>query len=118
MADNSDLDGNRADLRLSSATLSGSNNLITDTTDTLPTGTITSDPRLAPLAMHGGTTPVHPLLAGSPALNVGSNPNGLTLDQRGTGYPRTFGPGTDIGAYESQGIHDDELFYDGFDDLP
>jgi hypothetical protein len=117
IADNANVYGNRADLRLSSATISGSNNLITDTTDTLPTGTITAEPRLAPLALHGGTSPVHPLLPGSPALNVGNNSSGLQFDQRGAGYSRTFGAATDIGAYESQGVKDDELFFDGFSPL-
>jgi len=39
-------------------------------------------------------------LAGSPAIDAGSNPLSLTTDQRGAGFPRTIGAGTDIGAYE------------------
>src|SRR5207244_11746443 len=40
------------------------------------------------------------LRAGSPALGRGSNPAGLTTDQRGAGFPRTVGLATDIGAFE------------------
>ena len=61
------------------------------------------------LANNGGPTETHALLAGSPAIDSGANPLGLTLDQRGTGFPRavdmplitnanTGGP--DIGAFE------------------
>lgn len=46
-------------------------------------------------------TRTHALLAGSPALDVGSNPDGLTNDQRG--LAREFGP-IDIGAFEEQPI--------------
>src|SRR5262245_62592708 len=41
------------------------------------------DPRLGPLADNGGPTPTHALLPGSPALDAGSNPLGLSADQRG-----------------------------------
>ncbi len=58
------------------------------------------DPRLAPLDDNGGPTPTMALLPGSPAINMGSNPTGLTYDQRGDGFPRTVGFATDIGAYE------------------
>jgi len=57
--------------------------------------------KLAPLANNGGTMLTHGLLAGSPAINAGSNPGGLLLDQRGTGFARSFGQ-TDIGAFEVQ----------------
>jgi streptogramin lyase len=70
-------------------TVSGSGNLIA------------VDPMLGPLANNGGPTLTHALLAGSPAINAGSNPLGLATDQRGTGFPRTFGAATDMGAYES-----------------
>jgi CSLREA domain-containing protein len=62
-----------------------------------------TSPGLAPLGSYGGLTPTMPLFGGSPALDAGSNPGGLTTDQRGTGYPRSYGAGTDIGAFESQG---------------
>ena len=59
------------------------------------------DPLLGPLAYNGGTTRTHALLAGSPAINAGSNPLALTTDQRGAGFPRVVGGATDMGAYES-----------------
>ena len=57
---------------------------------------------LGTLGNYGGPVATIPLLAGSPAINAGSNPAGLTYDARGTPYLRVGGPGTDIGAYESQ----------------
>ncbi len=64
------------------------------------------DPLLGALAKNPdppGTTRMrtHALLPGSPAINTGSNPLGLVTDQRGAGFPRTVGAGTDMGAYES-----------------
>lgn len=59
-----------------------------------------ADPTLGPLADNGGPTWTHALLVGSPALDAGSNPLSLTQDQRGSGYPRTLGASTDIGAVE------------------
>ncbi|HEY1377735.1 MAG TPA: right-handed parallel beta-helix repeat-containing protein [Gemmataceae bacterium] len=58
---------------------------------------------LRPLAFNGGPTPTHALAAGSPALNAGSNPDGLTFDQRGAGFLREAPTGLpDIGAFERQ----------------
>jgi hypothetical protein len=48
-----------------------------------------------------GLTRTHALLPGSPAINAGSNPLGLTTDQRGLGFPRVSGGAPDMGAYES-----------------
>ncbi len=59
------------------------------------------DPLLGPLADNGGPTFTHALLAGSPAINAGSNPLNLTTDQRGSGFARSNGT-TDIGAFEVQ----------------
>jgi hypothetical protein len=102
-----------ADLYLTGAghTLSGSNNLIVSSNLGLP-GTLTSNPRLAPLANHGGETRTHALLPSSPAVNTGST--GLSIfDQRGAGFSRAVPDGLpDIGAYERQ-LNDDEIFYDG-----
>ncbi len=56
------------------------------------------DPRLGPLANNGGPTQTHLLYVGSPALNSGSNPDGLTTDQRGEA--RDDGSGIDMGAFE------------------
>lgn len=59
------------------------------------------------LADNGGKTPTHALVAGSPAIDAGSNAramgaNGfpLTTDQRGAGFPRVIGGTVDIGAFE------------------
>lgn len=59
-----------------------------------------SDPRLGSLADNGGPTWTIALLADSPAIDSGSNPLALVSDQRGSGFPRTAGTGTDIGAVE------------------
>lgn len=56
------------------------------------------DPLLGPLSDNGGPTQTHALLPGSPAIDAGSNPSSLEIDQRG--YERTVGGGTDIGAFE------------------
>jgi CSLREA domain-containing protein len=83
------------------------------------TGTITSplDPKRDPsgLQNNGGPTKTVALLFGSPAIDKGTSAGltgDLTVDQRGTGFPRTFddtsianaagGDGTDIGAFEVQ----------------
>src|SRR5262249_23480278 len=65
------------------------------------------DPVLGPLALHGGPTLTHLLLAGSPAIDAGTNAqpvdqNGMPLafDQRGPGFPRIQGARVDIGATE------------------
>ena len=60
-----------------------------------------TDPRLGPLADNGGPTQTRALLAGSPAIDAGSNdcPPPAT-DQRGVARPQ--GASCDIGAFESQ----------------
>jgi parallel beta-helix repeat protein len=58
------------------------------------------DPKLGPLADNGGPTQTCALLAGSPAIEMGSNPADLFYDQRGPGYPRVLGTQADMGAYE------------------
>jgi len=67
-------------------------------------GNLTGDPNLGPLQNNGGATLTHALLAGSIAIDAGSNAlaNGLTTDQRGAGFPRIFGASVDIGAFELQ----------------
>ena len=89
---------------------SGGNNLISNGDDA--TGFVDSDivgtldnpinPQLGELQNNGGTTETFALLNGSSAIDAGSNPNNLTTDQRGEGFNRTVGNGTDIGAYEVQ----------------
>lgn len=69
----------------------------------------TADPRLGPLAHHGGGTPTQIPLGGSPALDAG-NRAGAAVDQRG--LPRVHdlagitnvSDGADIGAVEVAGI--------------
>jgi hypothetical protein len=62
------------------------------------------DPLLANLAKNGGPTQTIALLPGSPAIDAGLNPGALPTDQRGPGFVRTVGPGTDIGAFEVQSV--------------
>jgi CSLREA domain-containing protein len=84
-------------------TLTGSHNLVEDGSDGLP-DTITGDPQLGPLSDHGGPTFTQALLAGSPAIDAGSNflvPDGVIADQRGAPFTRFAGT-VDIGAYERQ----------------
>ena len=72
---------------------------------------ITADPLLLPLANNGGTVQTHALGPHSPALGVGSNPQNLGFDERGSGFSRSWVNGqTDIGAYQTQ----DRIFYNGF----
>lgn len=89
-----------------------SNNIIVSSN--VPTGAITADPKLTPLANHGGLVPAHALLSTSPALGAGSNPMNLDTDTRGAGFARVVGANPDIGAYERQ-INEDEIFGNGLD---
>jgi hypothetical protein len=57
------------------------------------------DPLLAPLQLAGGITPVHPLEAGSPAIDHGDGAICPPVDQRGV--PRPAGSGCDSGAVEA-----------------
>jgi len=56
------------------------------------------DPRLTPLADHGGPTPTHVPLADSPALDLGPLFSCPAVDQRGR--PRPAGAGCDAGSVE------------------
>jgi hypothetical protein len=91
----------------------GSAAIIAPTTgDQIGTAANPLDPVLGPLQDNGGPTPTRALLTGSPAIDKGGSADGLTVDQRGSGFPRTFddpenpnaqgGDGTDIGAFEVQ----------------
>src|SRR5205085_446167 len=67
------------------------------------------NPLLGPLADNGGftlpdgsTIRTHALLAGSPAVNAGSNTLALAADQRGAGFVRVIGAAADVGAFEKQ----------------
>lgn len=83
-------------------TVGGTNSLVmaTGSNTTLPAGTLNADPLLAPLANNGGPTWTMGLLAGSPAIDAGSNPSNFANDQRGSGFPRVVGAAVDIGAFE------------------
>ncbi len=61
-----------------------------------------ADPQLGPLADNGGPTKTMALLAGSPAIDAGSNAaaSALTTDQRGTDFNRIENSTVDIGAFE------------------
>jgi len=94
--------------------ITGANNLIASANVPLPEGTLTGDPMLAPLANNGGLTMTHALLAGSPAIDTGSNERALETDQRGDGFARVVGATSDIGAFEVQGVND-TIFANGFE---
>jgi hypothetical protein len=111
-AGNSSDDAACVDLR-SSGAISGGLSLVGVVNQTLPDGTLVGNPRLTPLADHGGLTRTHGLSLNSPAIDAGSNPNGYEFDQRKDGFARVVGE-IDIGAFERQ-ADDDELFYGGFD---
>jgi hypothetical protein len=100
--------------------VTGANNLVIDSTLTLPADTIVADPMLGPLQDNGGRTWTHALLPGSPAIDHGNNAGGLEIDQRAfdesvseRGYERVVGPSADIGAFEFGAP--DTIFFDGFD---
>lgn len=104
---NDDVDGS------SSVTLIGANNLIGYASISPPADTISADPKLLPLANNGGTTSTHALSLISPAIDAGNNNAGVSADQRGSGFPRTIGDQTDIGAIEAD--PSDIIFRNGFD---
>jgi hypothetical protein len=92
------------------AVISGANNLIRISSIPVPDLTMKVDPKLLPLACHGGVTRVHALADDSPALDAGNS--FLPGDQRGPGFLRVIGPSVDIGAYE---FDPDRMLTDGMD---
>jgi hypothetical protein len=93
----------------------GSHNLVGDTTNVaLPADTLSGDPQLAALADNGGPTHTLALAATSPAIDTGSNADGLAYDQRGAYFVRSYGDATDIGAFELQPAPD-TIFIGSFD---
>jgi hypothetical protein len=82
--------------------VAGANNLIRRQSDYAYITISTADPLLGSLSNNGGPTQTHALLAGSPAINLGSNLLSFTNDERGSPYGRTSGGTTDIGAFEVQ----------------
>lgn len=101
LADTSCSGAPSADLQVLERVVTGSDNLVERVAvgTPLPPDTLSTDPMLAPLADNGGVRLTHALMPGSPAIDTGSNPLNLQYYQR-WGFPRTNGPGTDIGAYE------------------
>lgn len=75
-------------------------NLIQDGSCLSDATSLSGDPSLGPLADNGGPTQTRALLAGSIAIDTGSDAlaSGLAFDQRG--YTRRAGAAVDIGAYE------------------
>ena len=73
-------------------------------TEIVGTAATPADPVVGPLKDNGGITMTHALLAGSPAINAGSNSEAASLanDQRGEGFQRIAGGGVDLGAFEVQ----------------
>jgi CSLREA domain-containing protein len=61
-----------------------------------------TDPKLGPLTSNGGRTQTMALLAGSPAINKGTDADCPATDQRGIARPQ--GAHCDIGAYESPNV--------------
>ena len=111
--------GNQNDLDLGGDSFnSGGNNLIGNgdgfteyfnesSADLVGTADNPIDPRLGELQDNGGLTQTIALLEGSPAIDAGNNANNFATDQRGEGFDRTVGDGTDIGAYEVQTVIDE-----------
>jgi CSLREA domain-containing protein len=66
-------------------------------TDRIGTIAAPLDPRITPLGDHGGPTPTHALLAGSPAIDLGPVSGCLASDQRGRPRPANL---CDSGAVE------------------
>jgi CSLREA domain-containing protein len=72
----------------------------------------TVDPQLGPLQDNGGPTFTHALLSKSPAIDAGNNSlavdpsdnSVLTVDQRGTGFPRIVHDKVDVGSFETAEI--------------
>lgn len=88
------------DINQHSPQVHGANNLVQQSTATLPADTIFADPLLAALANNGGPTQTHALLNGSPAIDRGNNFRHRLYDQRGPGFVRVKGTAPDIGAFE------------------
>jgi len=87
-----------------SSVISLGNNLASDGSCALggPGDQSNTDPLLNPLQNNGGPTSTHALLAGSPAINTGSNTGCPATDQRGVARP--IGGTCDIGSFEGVGI--------------
>lgn len=100
-----------------SSLLASTNNLIEDSdyacglSNGINSNIVGRDPNVSALANNGGATRTHALMAGSPAINKGTNTGCPAADQRGKKRPQ--GATCDIGAvefvfpiYRSQGGND------------
>ena len=109
---NSIIAGNRAstaNVDFYGTAASGGYNIVGDTTGSAGFGgadQLNVDPLMDALAENGGSTMTHALLAGSTAINTGTNMNAPATDQRG--FWRSDGL-ADIGAYES-GVNEAPTF--------
>jgi hypothetical protein len=102
----------------SGSSLSGATNIIQAVLPPLaaPAGTIATDPLLFGEHDNGGPTVTRAPMAGSPAIDAGSDVDTSEYDQRGAGFARVVGSAADIGAFERQSPLDgDRIFTDGFD---
>jgi len=88
-----------ASFKVASNTLLGEGAAVGGITNGVDGNIVGVDPKIEPIGFNGGPTPTIALSPQSPAIDAGSNPLGLTTDQRGYG-PRAVGGLTDIGAYE------------------
>ena len=68
---------------------------------------------LMSLSCNGGTLPTCALQTNSLAIDHGLNVSGLPWDGRGTGFPRTVGSRSDMGAYELETLaYGSRTFYE------
>ena len=89
------------DLSSQPAVVTGSHDLVGSSSVSMPADTIFSDtPGLGPLALNGGPTRTHAVLAGSLLIDRGNNVLNRIYDQRGAPFARVRGPAADIGAFE------------------
>jgi hypothetical protein len=80
--------------------IDGGGNISSDPSPAMtdPTSHNNVNPLVGTLGYYGGPTPTIPLLPGSPAIDAANAAGCLPTDQRG--YPRPYGAGCDIGAFE------------------
>ena len=98
------------------AVVTGSNNLVVESTLMLPMNTLRNCPKLDVLANNGSGTLTHALKPTSPAIDHGAAAMSLTIDQRIA--PRVTGPQADIGAIESRPSDKlERILASGFDGL-
>ena len=101
-----------------SATLTGTHNMFGwhNANITVPSGNTIigiDSPRLDALADNGGLTKTMAPRSNSAAIDAGAA-NSLSVDQRGTGFPRVYGAQADIGALERSPA-EMNLFSNGFE---